>query len=243
MKPIIRWTIGNVSNYGIDCLQASVSSFLKLYKNNFDYFICYNNLDFNKIKFLEKYNLNFLNQEEHKDSVCIEPISNPCWKLYPPRINLDVHEIFIDNDLIVYKKIPLIDKFLDSNKLFFITEAVKRSYSDNLNNFIHNKFNSGFFGVPPKFDFLKKINNIINKYEIVSWEHSIFEEQSVVAKIIEEENNFSVISLDEIHVCFEEIKNSKFGLHFVGLNYNPNASLFEMEPIIKFWKYYKYLFL
>lgn len=98
-KPIIRWTIGgNVSQHGIDCLGNSINCWKDLYGDSFDYFLCYNNIDVNKLNF----GVNLINQHEHLNSLSIQPNST-AWKLYPPRISLQSHEIFIDNDLIIYK--------------------------------------------------------------------------------------------------------------------------------------------
>ena len=54
-KPILRWTIGQVSTEGMECLKISVDNIVKLYKNNFQLFICYNNIEKNELNWTKKY--------------------------------------------------------------------------------------------------------------------------------------------------------------------------------------------
>lgn len=207
-KPIIRWTVGNVSSYGIDCLKQSISSWKSLYGDSFDYYLCYNNIDVNKLNF----DVSLINQNEHLNSLSIGP-NLTAWKLYPPRISMESHEIFIDNDLIVYEKIPLIDSFLKSKNIFFCTEGLRKNFGlyekENRENL---KINSGFFGIPPYFDFRVFIDNEI-KHEWTGW----FDEQGIVSSILSN-NDYNLISLDEVAVCLNEFKFGKYGVHFVGLN-------------------------
>jgi hypothetical protein len=208
-KPLIRWTIGgDVSEYGINCLGKSVKSMKSLYGDSFDYVICYNNIESIRLNF----DVCLLNQHDYVDSISIAP-NTTSWKLYPPRISLQSHEIFIDNDLIIYNKIPLIDKFLKSKNIFFCTEGLVRNFGIYSNdNYKDLKLNSGFFGIPPYFDFSKFIEKKIKK-DWSTW----FDEQGVVASILSE-NNLEIITLEEISICLNEFKLGKYGIHFVGLN-------------------------
>jgi hypothetical protein len=223
-KPIIRWTIGNVSKEGIDCLKLCVNKIKKFYGEEFDYFICHNKIDKNKIKWANRHKVELVDQVKYEDSLAIKPIRHPCWKLYPPRLNINSYEIFIDNDVVLYKKIDL-DKFIKNN-YFFMSEAIKKNYGT-MQSIINKKpyLNSGFFGMPAGFDFQKEINLTIKKFNI-KWGNSHFEEQGVVAHILNK-NNCEVIGLEKIYVCsaeqqqddcYDGIKKSEFGLHFVGLN-------------------------
>lgn len=207
-KPLIRWTIGNVSQDGIECLFKSISCWKSLYGDLFEYVVCYNNIDVNKLNF----DVNLINQNDFRNSLPISP-NLTAWKLYPPRLSLQSHEIFIDNDLIIYKKIPLIDRFLKSKNLFFCTEGLKRNFGIySKDNYKELKLNSGFFGIPPYFDFCKFIENKIKK-DWTTW----FDEQGLVASILSQ-NNLEIISLEDISICLNQFKMGLYGIHFVGLN-------------------------
>lgn len=216
MNPLIRWTIGNVSDLGFECLKYSIKYWNKLYGNSFEKIICYNNLNYEQLKKLE--NFKVYNQKNNLNDLIL-PANKIGWKLYPPRLNSSGHEIFIDNDLIIYKKIPLIDKFLDSSNLFFITEGLLRCF-DKADSLIAKniKLNTGFFGIPPNFDFKTKLNYFIKKAEINNWNNH-FSEQGVVSCVLTNEKYY-VIPLSDIFICYNEFKLGKFGTHFVGLNSN-----------------------
>ena len=214
-KPIIRWTIGNASKEGIDCLKFSVKNIVRIYKKEFDYFICFNKINKDKIKWAKDYNIKLVNQEEYKKSLDTEPIDHPCWKLYPPRLNIESYEIFIDNDLVIDRRLDF--NIFIKNNYFFISEAIKQSYGTMQKTIIKKPYlNSGLFGIPPGFDFREEINSTIKKFNI-KWTNSHFEEQAIVAYILIK-NSCKIISLKEIYVCYDEIKESNFGFHFVGLN-------------------------
>ena len=223
MKNIVRWTIGNCSEEGVECLRESICKFIEIYNDQFDYFICYNNIEKEKLVWSKKINIKLIDQKKYANSLKIKPYDkNPCWKLYPPRLRINSYEIFIDNDLIIYKKINL-DEFIKSN-IFFITQALKKNYGS-LENFVKNKYNlnTGFFGIPKNFDLKKQINKIIKKYEL-NWDTSHFEEQGVISYIISN-NKHEIINLEKIYVSFEDYQLAKNGFHFVGLN----------TDIKKFW--------
>ena len=239
MKNIVRWTIGNVSEEGFECLRRSVSNFLNFYKDQFQYFICYNNIQENKLEWSKKFKINLINQNNFVNSLNINPKdSNPCWKLYPPRINNNVYEIFIDNDIVLHKKINL-NEVINKN-YFFITQALKRNYGS-LDKCIISEFdyNSGFFGVPVGFDFKKEINKIIEKFNI-NWNLGFgpegrpghFEEQGIVSYIINK-NKHELINLEKIYISFEDYQLGKYGVHFVGVN----------TDIKRFWNFYNTKFI
>ncbi len=145
MKPIIRWTIGGkVNPRGITCLKMSIKSFYSLYGNDFDYYVMWNGmpsspeLDFDFI--------NILNQSDYSDSLPYPPW-DCCWKLYPPRINIRVPEIWMDNDFILVKKIQEIDSLIKAHEPF-MTQGLMRNYG-NYNSQVKNyHLNCGFFGLP-----------------------------------------------------------------------------------------------
>lgn len=228
-KPIVRWTLGGpCSTDALDCLKLCIKNFKKFYGDQFRYFLCFNNTDVNSLKWTKEFNLELLDQSVHTSSLDIEPINNhSCWKLYPPRIDLNSYEIFIDNDINLHKKYNF-NYFIEENK-FFMAEAIKKAYGTFQNKINYQfKLNAGFFGVPPQFDFKKEINKVISS-NCVSWQSDYFEEQGLVAYILHKHNCF-VIDLDKIFICLDEFKVSEYGMHFVGLNKNNSI----------YWKKYKY---
>lgn len=224
IKPIVRWTIGNVSNQGFKCLKHSIDNFIRLYGDKFDYYVCYNNIKKEKLNFLNELPINFLNQHEYVDEIKLKPSEHPCWKLFPPRIKNNIHEIFIDNDLVLYKKLPIINKFLKSKDLLIITEANNRAYgSFDKFIFLKSKLNTGLFGLYPNFNFKNKINKFINKFELEKWEDHC-DEQGLVACIFQKEN-FALIPKKKLLAGRAKLplKRKLCGIHYIGINRNENC--------------------
>jgi hypothetical protein len=216
MKNIVRWTVGNVSEEGLECLERSAINFINFYKDQFDYFICFNNIDAKKLNWSKKLNIRLIDQKDHLDSLDIMPLDgNPCWKIYPPRLDINKYEIFIDNDLVLYKKIDL-EKIIENNN-FFITQALEKNYGS-FNKIIKSEpnLNTGFFGIAKKFDFKKEINKLIKKFN-VNWNQGHFEEQGIVSYIIKKQK-YGIIDLNKLYVCFGDYQLAKNGFHFAGLN-------------------------
>tara|TARA_Y100000034_G_C6905697_1_gene420169 strand:+ start:4628 stop:5305 length:678 start_codon:yes stop_codon:yes gene_type:complete len=209
MKPIIRWTIGGqLSNESFVILQLSVKNVKRLWGDQFEYMICYNGLkDHKGLPKVDR----LIDQSEFRDSLPFPP-RGPAWKLYPPRLNISVHEIIIDNDLLLYEKPALLEKFLETDDMIVITEAFRRSYSGQLESKIPADFNinTGLMCFPPNFDFAQYL-------VVKEWEHH-FDEQTAVAFALSKIPNVHIIPLSDVFVCFEEYRRAKCGLHFVGVN-------------------------
>lgn len=209
-KPLVRWTVGDTNHLGYISLNKSIKLWKKIYGNKFDLVVCYNsqnppNVDIPVIK-----------QSEFVHLSSIIPNGNS-WKLIPPRLRPNGHEIFIDNDLIIYDKINTIEKFLISTNLFFITEGLKRRFDD-YDGFIHPniKMNSGLFGMPPYFDLNNSIKKIIKTLPFNNKKQ--FNEQGLISSIVSN-NPYELISMKEISVCYgKHLNRGTKGIHFVGIN-------------------------
>ena len=215
MKPIVRWTCGIHNPDSYFSLNLSIESFYKIYKDNFDYYVCYNNCNPDLIT--KNVKVKLLNQENYVDSLPCPP-AYTSWKLYPPSINDNTHEIFIDNDLVIYNHMPMLDVLLQKN-IPIITEGYHRrfgKYDDKIQENI--KLNSGFIGIPPKFNFRDKIIKVLHGDLWEGW----FDEQGVVAAILSNHEDFQIIPLDFINICFENFCFGKYGIHFIGINNNTN---------------------
>jgi len=217
MKPLVRWTIGKVSKIGHEILKESIESFKKIYPE-FDYIVCYNEIDSSDLEKLE--NVSYFLQTHDCCNIQIKPFSINAWKLFPPRLRINSHEIFLDNDLVIHKRIPQIDNFLQNNKPLCygcIDENRRPPYGKFSNFFPKNNFilNSGIFGLPPNYDFENEITINIKKVNLKKWEN--FDEQGLVAKCLLNKNPIFVNEYD-ISNCWLDYKYGKYGYHFCGHN-------------------------
>lgn len=223
-KPIIRWCIGGfASKFGYDCLRSSIINIDNLYGHTFDKFLLFNDCNAEQIKKISTFDVELVDQSRYSTNVQISPM----WKLIPPRLDVSRYEIFIDNDIILYNKLPLIDEFLSSN-FCFMTEGARRRYGKYDSAVpAWYKLNSGLFGLPPSFDLESQINIYSDGYDNIN--HSWFDEQGLVAAILSRQRNFKMIDINDITICENEFIHGNFGAHFVGLNNNN----------LKAWKQYE----
>jgi len=141
--------------------------------------------------------------------------SGPGWKLYPPRLNIDAWELWLDNDLILYEMPPAIEEFFQSDRLL-ISEAFKRSYSERFDSLVPQgvNYNSGILGLPPGFDFEAHLTPLMQ--DRVGWTDH-FDEQSLVAHIFHKHDPL-IVPMKEVQVLQERYIKGSHGIHFVGLN-------------------------
>jgi hypothetical protein len=215
MKPLARWTIGRVHPYGWEVLIKSVKTFPKIYPE-FDLIICHNNLSLSEIKTLNNLNVKLYRQIENPNL----PIANSGWKLIPSRISIKSHELWLDNDVLIWKRVPAIDLWLSSNT-GIITQGLYGLYGK-FKEFVNSPHPvcAGVFGLPPNFNFESKIINLYNNKLRHKRLDMPFDEQGLTAAIVTNIPGFIKIPMNQIKIC--ENENDKVGdvcgVHFVGTN-------------------------
>ncbi len=210
MKPILRWTIGPVDKAGFQVLAYSVKLAKRIYKE-FDFYICHNGLSKPQLKILDKLEINLIYQQGSGLS-CVP--YGVAWKLYPPRLDISRHEIFIDNDLVLFRPLEEVDWFLAGDKRFIATEGLIRLFGTKDWLVPRGvKINSGFFGIPPYFDFGNAIDNI---NELDCWSDR-YNEQGVVATIVCRHEH-RIIPIKKVSVCLDSFVCGTHGIHFCGIN-------------------------
>tara|TARA_Y100000034_G_C6902941_1_gene418082 strand:+ start:3173 stop:3901 length:729 start_codon:yes stop_codon:yes gene_type:complete len=217
-KPIIRWTIGgNVSESGLQAQVESVRLVRKLYGDQFNLFICHNGLSSRGKRTIRKLNVTLVEQTEYADSLPPKP-GKAGWVMYPPRLSLDTHEIFLDNDLILTDRLPQIDSFLKSDNKILVTQGCKRAYGP----FGHMipkrvKLNTGFMALPPGYDFAAKLRRTIKKARLRRWSGHHDSQGILVAALIKEKPE--IIPISDIAISpLGRLIRGKCGIHFIKLN-------------------------
>jgi hypothetical protein len=222
LKPVVRWVVGACNPLGYDVLYESIINFKKIYKDKFLYCICYNSRQIhNKLK--KSFNCvdRVFNQRKLKNALTYNPEikKGPHWKLYPPRIFKNQHELILDNDIIVYEKIEQIEEFLSNEDIFITTRAIRRSYNKKYDNHIKQGFNinTGLVGLPPNFDYEQEILKIMKNAK-EEWSNH-FDEQTLVARILQNKKTI-VIPFEILSSCcsLTRFAIGKKGTHFIGAN-------------------------
>jgi hypothetical protein len=218
MKPLARWTIGNSTPAGYECLRLSIESFLKFY--DAEVVVCHNCTQ-ETISLLCFEDFLLIDQLEIAKNSKIAP-AGVSWKLYPPRIDQTRHEIVIDNDIVFEKPIEQIDLFL-KNDCTLLLQGDSRTYG-RFERYVDPKYeiNSGIYGMPPGFD-LKKY---VDFYCQTDWElnahgqhkeSKTFDEQGLVAIALLNYKKHVIIPATTVTNCERELLMSN-GMHFIGLN-------------------------
>lgn len=240
MRPLARWTIGPVSEQGYQILRKSVKLFQKIYPE-FDTIVCCNHID--DISFIKNINVEIYEQNNNElkypllepetyydsesDSTHFYSSSNygmaaSGWKLSPPRLRLNSHELWLDNDIIIRERIKSIDNWLKNDNLCIVSMGRGRNYG--IYHFLipdEIKMCAGFFGLPPYFDFNKKILD----YTVLLQNNPLgsYDEQGVVAAILINHFHKNCVITDEIKIYEPpESLNTTIpkGFHFVCANKN-----------------------
>jgi hypothetical protein len=214
MKPLFRITIGPVQELGIRLLRKNV----RLLKKNYpeaDVVVCFNQIDPN----LLNVNVEKINQADFANSLPYIP-KLETWKLYPPRLRLSSHEIILDNDILIFRRIAEIDEFLNSNRPLLL-KGRRRVYGK-YEHLVPQPFaiNSGIFGLPPNFDFQQEIKNFCKNDKEKKWTHWC-DDQGIIGGILITKNPI-FITMESVMNYLSEFniqpKSNWNGIHLIGSN-------------------------
>jgi hypothetical protein len=244
MKPLFRYTLGPVSNLGFEILKESINLLKKNY--DCDIVVCYNQIKNKDI--LKEINEELIDQEKYTNSLPYAPIKE-IWKICPPRLSPNTHEIFLDNDLIITNKIPQIDEFLREKEKTIILSGftgerhkvngkeVQKRYYGQYDHFIDQKYiiNGGLFGIPPNFDFEDKLKNLC----IGNWQQdrelAHNDDQGIITAALTINNEAIVIPEDQILIydcAYAKYKECN-GYHFLESNRNENHTGWDFYKLNK----------
>lgn len=226
MKPLARWTIGYTESIGKDMLRESLVRFKKLYPE-FDRVVCYNHIDAGELGFVK--GLADLYEQYESEAPC--PLSKPfkdyeesvgCgWKLCPSRLRLAAHELWIDNDIIIFQRLPEIDRWLASATAGLICEGMhRRRMFGAFDHLIPPEIRAcaGMFGLPPHFDF----SAIALRYcRFLGIHLGGYNEQGFTVAMVVNLNDYVFVPLTTMFIMEDQAafpKQLPPALHFVGAN-------------------------
>lgn len=227
-KPIFRWTIGNVSKLGYECLETSIKTMIGLYNYEFEYYICCNNINIQIIREIVGSRSIKIIQQTWND--CPLPIdyknnfNTSLWKFCPARMDIDRHEIVSDNDVVLIKKLPEIEQFLCDSKILLVEDPIK--YQGNFRHLFENneKYNAGFVGFPPKYDLESALMTTWQENQCPKVINQA-DEQGLTTATLKKEN-FIKISKDHLVLI-----HSKGRTLYFGYDEKTNKNQFDCETV------------
>jgi len=232
-QPLVRWTIGPTNSTGLEILRESVSLFSYVYPE-FKRVVCFNHIEKSQLVGVDADLL-----EQNSDMVPFElrrPDSNPeeasgCgWKLCPPRLNSEGYELWIDNDLVILKKVPSIDHWLSVGGGIISKGSGRRrmygAYDGSVPAGLH--VCAGLFGLPPSFDFQSAIESRLLRHIPLGG----YDEQGLTASILTNMDMCHIVPSSEVCICedYLEFPEVSCGIHFAAAN---------RKPWHRGWKFYK----
>lgn len=182
-KPLWRWTVGSCLKQGLEVLAESIKKTTSTIGiDKFDWLICHNGLSIESVDFLKNAigdrpitlfeqhwsmcPVEDVCQTPHRPDGSLEWNGNKCggtmWKVCPPRMRIESHEIVMDNDIVILKGLSAVDDFLKSSSHALVLEEPIRFYGryDHMFGAGGPYLNSGLMGFPPGYDFAAAIQRV-----------------------------------------------------------------------------------
>jgi hypothetical protein len=235
-RPILRWTFGPCYNNGLLILLESIRRAQIIYGDIFDLVVVHNGQTEDKLAKIADTGIRM---------VAADPTSLPIppsackWKLYPPRLDISVHEIVIDNDWVFTKRLPIIDLFLkdDATMIYEGLHGEHGSFKHMVPEVI--SVNSGCYGMPPGYDFCEEIRKLLIATGHKKWKDH-FDDQGVVGGTLPYYPRMYVVLQRDIPCLgpysYEGLPSDAYGYHFVSANQNnPHPLLFRFLKRIFFY--------
>lgn len=207
-KPLVRWTAGPPrSKFDDAILRSSILNFKCLYGDRFDQVLCVNGRDGSDLRSL---GIEIVRQGPFAGAPDPWGVA---WKLYPPRLRPEAHEIFIDHDVVLLDKLPQIEEFMSSEEAFLYSQSF---WPDGLYGSLRSQvpdgfgLNSGLFGLPPGFSFDLSI--------VDEWKDDL-DEQGFVASQIARQKRLVRVGLEDLWICADDrMPREVKGYHFCRSN-------------------------
>lgn len=247
-RPLFRWTCGNCLQQGLDILVESINRTTRaLGFDDWDWAVCYNGLNREELKFLDG-QIKGRPIQLISQSWATCPIDDNCqtprrkdgsfewngtrcggtmWKTCPPRMRMESHEIVMDNDVVLLKKFPQIDEWLQSKDKALILEEPIRFYGryDCLFRPDGPFLNSGLMGYPPNYDFGEEIyKNWIQFGKYMNLTQA--DEQGLLTYTLSKLPNIRITQeqmVEVLHRDFQtKLTGKEYGIHFTQSNKLPN---------------------
>ena len=143
------------------------------------------------------------------------------WKLIPVRLFPRLHELSLDNDVILWALPPAMRDWLnaDDPRACLMAADVQPALGQFAEHCRHRALNSGVRGLPPGFDMEQRLKDMLAETAITL--QSELDEQGLQAAVLLRTKLF-VVATSDVSICSPFPNHQQHlggcGAHFVGLN-------------------------
>jgi hypothetical protein len=227
MKLALRWTIGDVSSRGFETLGLSIRGALTVFEHAAEYVVCVNTISVDEARRRTGWTPNNVNWVDVTQDLPAWLRSYAAgghglemfWKLAPVRLFPSLHELSLDNDVILWNLPDSTAQWMEESDSLLIAEDVAAHYG-NLERFCSSEpRNAGIRGLPPHFNAEERLGNILERLR-EPLTHDCDEQGLQVALVTSEKHR--VVPLNEVAICGyfrpHRLQPGTCGAHFVGVN-------------------------
>ncbi len=220
----VRWTVGDVSSRGWEALRLSIHCAFRLFGPQARYSVCVNTVPLAQAQARTGAVPGLISWHAvtaddippalrpHLDPHMAEGVG---WKLIPPRLFPDRHELSLDNDCLLWALPPAVGEFLDRTDAVLMAEDVDRCLGQFQDAPVVGAVNSGIRGLPPGFALLPALLPWLTGKVL----RSELDEQGLQAAALQPSLR---VRTDEVTICSpfwpRNPELGSCGAHFVGLN-------------------------
>jgi hypothetical protein len=224
---IVRWTIGDVSDFGFTALRLSIHGAIKLFGTRAEYVVCVNSIPLRRAQALtgDVPASVIWRDVTNQFPEWLRPYFDPQmaegvgWKFAPLRLDQNAMELSLDNDCIIWTMPEAIKRWSDAAKGFVFAEDVIPCFGQFAPLCGASPRNSGIRGLPPRFDLRQAFLQILHEHPVRL--KSELDEQGLQAAALRRCDPM-IVTVDEVTICSPFPPHLPYlgrcGAHFVGLN-------------------------
>ena len=223
----VRWTIGDVSDYGFETLGLSIRGARAIFGPAAEYVVCVNSVPLlrareltgdvpSEVQWLDVTGALDPLIASHIDEGMAEGVG---WKFAPLQIAPDRYELALDNDCVLWRAPAAIREWLDSDDAAcVIAEDVRPAFGRYTALLGEHGRNSGIRGLPPQFDLRGALTALLDGVML----ECELDEQGLQVAAVSCGKTPLVVRVAEVAICspfpphLQDIGTC--GVHFVGLN-------------------------
>jgi hypothetical protein len=237
----VRWTIGNVSDYGFEALRLSIWGMWNIFGTDAAYAVCYNSVPLTRVRQRTgdlPCDVEWINSEGKIPDFILERLDRNMaegvgWKFGPLRVFENQFELSLDNDCILWDLPPGIRALLEScrENACVIAEDVRPCFGQFANLCGSEPRNSGIRGISPGFNLEKNLRDLLRGHSTPL--SSETDEQGLqIAALLP--HRPEVVRTAEVTICSPFPPHLPYlgthGVHFVGLNAKKLPWLYYDRP-------------